>query len=227
VLLTGGVALNAVQVASEWTPPEDSACPEWTRAAAEALPLPDGEFTAAVCQFGIQFFADRREALHEMLRVLRPGGRITVAVWDKIDNCAPYAVLARLVERIAGQVASDALRAPFVLGDLSEVVALLETAGVGSVTAATCKGTGQFPSVRSLVEADLRGWLPIMGVVLDEETIGAVLAEAESALAEFVTMEGDLVFESSAHIVSGCKPVFVTVQVPEEPVIGARRGLFV
>jgi hypothetical protein len=28
-----------------------------------------------------------------------------------------------------------------------------------------------FPSVRSMVEADLRGWLPVMGVVLTEHQI--------------------------------------------------------
>lgn len=178
---------------------------EWSRAAAEALPLPDCEFTAALCQFGLQFFVDRREAVREMLRVLRPGGRLTVAVWDTIDNCIPYAILVRLLERLAGKAAANALRAPFVLGNMGEVIDLLESAGVDSVMAATCKGTGRFPSVRAMVEADLCGWLPIMGVVLDEPTIAAILAEAEVVLAEFVAPNGEIVFESSAHIVSGRK----------------------
>jgi len=53
-----------------------------------------------------------------------------------------------------------------------------------------------------MVEADLRGWLPIMGVHLDEETIDGVLAEAERELAEYVTGSGEAVFGSPAHIVT-------------------------
>ena len=54
-----------------------------------------------------------------------------------------------------------------------------------------------------MVEADLRGWLPVMGVHLTEQQISEIFAEAESALAEFVTRSGEIVFDSPAHIVSG------------------------
>lgn len=54
-----------------------------------------------------------------------------------------------------------------------------------------------------MVEADLRGWLPVMGVFLTEDQIRSILEEAETSLADYVTGEGEVVFNSPAHIVTG------------------------
>ena len=176
---------------------------EWREGVAESLPYPPASFDAVVSQFGMMFFTDCRQALREMLRVLKPGGRLAVAVWESLENSDAYAVEVALLERLAGKAAADALRAPFVLGDKPGLATLFAGAGVGSVSIETYEGTARFPSIRSMVEADLRGWLPVMGVVLAEETIEAVLNEAESVLAEYVTADGQVVFRSPAHIVTG------------------------
>jgi len=47
-------------------------------APAEALPFSDGAFDAATVAFGLRNVPDRRQALSEMHRVLRPGGRAVV-----------------------------------------------------------------------------------------------------------------------------------------------------
>lgn len=179
---------------------------EWRQGTAESLPYPDESFDAVVSQFGLMFFADRRQALQEMVRVLAPQGHLTVAVWDSLENVPAYAAEVALLDRVAGVRAADAVRAPFVLGARKDLVTLFEGAGVSSVAIATHTGTGRFPNVRTMVEADLRGWLPVMGIVLDEEQIQRILAEAESALGRYVTAEGSVVFDSSAHIVTGSKP---------------------
>ena len=41
-----------------------------------------------------------------------------------------------------------------------------------------------------MVEADLRGWLPVMGVDLEEPLILEILAAAEDELREFVEVHG-------------------------------------
>ena len=179
---------------------------EWTRGTAEALPFPGASFDAVVSQFGRMFFTDRARAVDEMLRVLVHGGRFAVAVWDALEKAPGFAVEVDLVERMAGAAAAQALRAPFVLGEREEVVALFETAGADSVDATTRTGGARFPSVRAMVEADLRGWLPVMGVTLPAATIEAILEEAESALADFVTADGSVEFDAPAHIVSGVRP---------------------
>jgi ubiquinone/menaquinone biosynthesis C-methylase UbiE len=176
---------------------------EWQECAAESLPYPDGSFDAVVSQFGLMFFSDRSQALREMIRVLKPGARLAVAVWDSLEKSEAYPEEVELLQRIAGKAAADALRAPFVLGDNTELISLFEASGVESVGVETHTGTAHFPSIRTMVEADLRGWLPVMAVVLQEEQIDTILHEAEGVLAEYVTADGKVVFNSPAHIVTG------------------------
>lgn len=178
---------------------------DWREGLAGALPFEDGSFDAVVSQFGMMFFPDRTEAVREMLRVLTSQGRVAVAVWDALERTPAYDAEVRLLERTAGQSAADALRAPFVLGDPDELLSLFRDAGAASVEVSTRTGAGDFPSVRSMVEADLRGWLPLMGVALPEELILQILEEAEEVLAPFVTPEGRVSFDSPAHIASGKK----------------------
>jgi SAM-dependent methyltransferase len=179
---------------------------KWREATAESLPYPDASFDAVVSQFGLMFFADRDRSLREMLRVLKPGGRLAIAVWDSLENSEAYPIEVEVLERHAGRPAADALRAPFVLGDTGALTALVEGSGTTSVSVRTEVGTARFPSIRTMVEADLRGWLPVMGVFLEEHQIRNILEEAESALAHYVTADGRVEFPAPAHIATGSRP---------------------
>jgi SAM-dependent methyltransferase len=177
----------------------------WREGVAESLPFPGESFDAVVSQFGLMFFTDRRQALREMLRVLAPGGRMAVAVWDSLEHMPAFAAEVALLDRMAGRPAADALRAPFVLGDRRELATLVAEAGAASVQVTTQGGTAQFPSIRTLVEADLRGWLPMMGVLLNEEQIDRILQEAQQTLGSYATADGKVAFPLSAHLVSATK----------------------
>ncbi len=178
---------------------------EWREGSADALPFPDASFDAVVSQFGLMFFPDRPRALREMWRVLRPGGRMAVAVWASLETTPAYATEIALVERLAGAKAADALRAPFALGDPADLAALWAEAGL-ELTLRTIEGKGRFPSIRALVEIDLRGWLPLVGVDLGAERIELILAEAESAFRPFRLADGRVEFASPAHIVTTSRP---------------------
>jgi SAM-dependent methyltransferase len=164
---------------------------EWREGMGEVLPYPDRSFKAVVSQFGLIFFADRREAVCEVLRVLAPGGRPAVAVWNCLDNTPGYAAEVALLERIAGR-----------LGDRKELVRLFASGGLAAVGITMHHGTAKFPSLRSMVEGDLRGWLPVMGVALVEDQIKRMIEEAEHALSAFVTTERTVEFDAPAHIVT-------------------------
>lgn len=179
---------------------------EWRHGVAESLPFADKTFDAVVSQFGLMFFDDRSEALRQATRVLKPEGRLAVAVWDSLDKIPAYADEVALLERHAGVPAADALRAPFLLGNRGSLTKMFADAGVSKVEVTTEKGTARFPSVRVMVEADLRGWLPVMGVVLMEEQIAGILEAAEHALRPYTARDGSATFETSAHVVTGTRP---------------------
>ncbi len=46
------------------------------------LPFPDNTFDAVSCRLGFMFFPDMLLAAKEMLRVLKPGGKIATSVWN-------------------------------------------------------------------------------------------------------------------------------------------------
>lgn len=178
---------------------------EYREGTAESLPFPDRSFDAVVSQFALMFFGDRRKALQEMLRVLAPGGRLVVAVWDSLESMPAFALEVVLLERMAGRPAADALRAPFVLGNRNDLATLFKDAGMASAEITTERGTARFPGIRVMVEADLRGWLPLMGVILTEDQIGHILREAEQALGSYATADGRASFPLSAHLVTAKK----------------------
>ena len=177
---------------------------DWRLAMAESMPFTDTSFDAVVSQFGLMFM-DCDRAIHEMLRVLKPNGLLVVAVWDTVQHIPAYAAEIVLLERVAGTHAADALRAPFVLGDRERLAETFNDAGAKSVVITTPNGVAQFPSIRVMVEADLRGWLPVKGVNLPEELISRILAEAEEVLAPYVTDDGRVRFDAPAHIVTARK----------------------
>lgn len=175
---------------------------DWRQGVAESMPFAEASFDAVVSQFGLMFMG-RRRAVREMLRVLGPDGRLAIAVWDAYETMPAYAAEIDLFERLAGRAAADALRAPFVLGDRQHLDEAFEDAG--SVAVATHQGLARFPSIQVMVEADLRGWLPVMGVHLDEATIRQVLDAAEDVLRTYVNQDGSVVFETRAHLVTASK----------------------
>ncbi|MFN8240476.1 MAG: methyltransferase domain-containing protein [Bacteroidales bacterium] len=50
------------------------------------LPFPDSSFDAVSCRFGFMFFPDMLLAAKEMTRVLKPGGKIAVTVWNEPEK---------------------------------------------------------------------------------------------------------------------------------------------
>ena len=177
----------------------------WKEGSAESLPFPNASFDVVVSQFALMFFADKRQALREMLRVLVPGGRLCVAVWAALEDTPPYATEVALLERYVSKAAADALRLPFALGNRADVTALFASAGVESVAIATLADQGRFPSIRAMLEADIQGWLPLVGIVLTHEQHEQLIAAAERELAGYLTAEGECVFEMPGHVVTGRK----------------------
>ena len=55
---------------------------------AHNLPFPENSFDLVACRFGVMFFTDVRNALAEIHRVLKPGGRCCFVAWGPFEQ--PY-----------------------------------------------------------------------------------------------------------------------------------------
>lgn len=174
---------------------------KWQQGAAESLPFENNTFDAVVSQFGLMLFEDPRAALEEMRRVLAPGGRLAVMVFDSLDNNPAYEAYVAVLEHLGLEQAAAALRFPFSLGDVDKLSALFETVGIGSASVATHEKTAHFPSVRAMIEGDVKGWFPLAGIALEGGDFEAVVSEAEVALEPFVDGDGTITFPASAHLV--------------------------
>lgn len=70
---------------------------------AERLPFPDASFDVALSTFGVMFAPNQARAAAELLRVVRPGGRIGLANWTPQGFLGRlFAVVARFVPPPAG-----------------------------------------------------------------------------------------------------------------------------
>ncbi len=179
---------------------------DWRLGDAAALPVPTASMDRVFCQFGLMFFDDRLAAAKEMARVLVDDGGVAVVVWDSLENNPAYGELVALLERTVGVAAAEATSVPFSLGEVDAVTGLLAEAGFVDVSSTGLAGTADFPSLASMVEAELRGWLPVCDIHLDEALIAAVLDEAQGVLASLVTSDGRARFPVAAHLVTGRKP---------------------
>jgi SAM-dependent methyltransferase len=112
---------------------------------AEALPFDDGEFDLLLCECSLCLFADKRRAVAEMGRVLRPGGRLAVSdvVVDR----------PRLPDELSGPEAAIAC-----IGDALSLRGYEELlAGAGLRVIATESRDGDAAALAERVEDRLRG----------------------------------------------------------------------
>ncbi len=176
---------------------------EWRHGAAEALPFADNTFDAVVSQFGLMFFADRETAVSEMIRVLKPGGYLAVAVWDSLENTPGYAAVTAMLQRLFGPEPANALRAPFNLGNLNDLRPIFANPEITNLQISTHIGTARFPSIESWMYTDIKGWT--LADMLDDDQFAQLLQAAETDLQPFVIADGSVAFDSPAHIVSARK----------------------
>ncbi len=126
----------ATDLVPEWEAVIDEACAkehltavEFHTMGAEALDFADGTFDVAFCQFGLMFVPEPVQALREMHRVLRDGGRLGIAVWSTPDRVGHFLVV-RTILRHGPQVApAERMPSPLDLGEPGLIERHVATAG--------------------------------------------------------------------------------------------------
>lgn len=178
----------------------------WQPGRAESLPFADASFDAVVSQFALMFFESKPTAIAEMLRVLRPRGRLAIAVWDALERAPGYLALTGLLRELFGSGVADAMRAPFALGDRHELQHLLAGAGAACVEVKTQPGIVSFSSVDAMISTE-RACVWTLGGLLDERQFALVRAQARDVLRPFVRGDGSVQFDCPAHIVTAQKAI--------------------
>lgn len=95
---------------------------------AESLDLPDASFDVVLCQFGLMFVDDFVQTLREFRRVLRPGGRVGIAVWSEPEKVGVF-LIPRLVAEALPPPPGDPPPSPMALGEPGLLERLVAEAG--------------------------------------------------------------------------------------------------
>jgi SAM-dependent methyltransferase len=100
----------------------------------ERIDEPDGSYDVVLCREGLMFALDPERAVGQMRRVLRPGGRLSVAVWGPRER-NPWLglVLDAVSAQLGRPVPAPGVPGPFSLPDADRLGGLLRGAGLADV----------------------------------------------------------------------------------------------
>ncbi len=156
---------------------------------AEALPFADETFDVVTSRFGIMFCPDYGQALREVRRVLRPGGRVALIVWGPQDQALfrnTVGVLSRHVETAKPDPGAPT---PFVFAKPGTLSAALSQAGFREVHEANRTVPWPFPgSVQDLWQFLWEAGGPAFGAIyekLPRAQLESVFEEIYAALQPF------------------------------------------
>jgi len=180
-----GIDLNPamIQVAQQIEPTID-----WRVGEAASLPYDEGSFDVALCQSALFFFPDAAAAVCEMARVVTPLGRVAVQTYAGLDEQPGYGPFVDTVVRHAGPGALTLLGTYWSKGDLDELRALMEDAGLEVDRTLRILGAVTFPSVDALVHTEIQA-TPLVQQV-SEAAYRTIGQDARQVLAPYVESSG-------------------------------------
>lgn len=129
---------------------------EFKRLELEWIDLPTASVDAALCRWGLMLVSDPAAALQEARRVLRPGGKLALAVWDAPER-NPWASIPTRALLELGHAEPPDPDAPnmFALADRNRLRELIEDAGFVEVLLDTVELRRDAASVQAFIEETL------------------------------------------------------------------------
>ncbi len=159
----------------------------------EHLDVPDASFDVVISRVGLIYFPDQQKALKEMLRVLKPGGRVAAIVYSTPDKNTFFSVPVSIIRKRAqlppplpGQPG------PFSLGAEGVIEKTFEQAGFTEVRAVRVDSPLRMASAADCVrfERESFGALHQMLSGLSDPEKQSVWEEIERGLEQFATEKG-------------------------------------
>jgi SAM-dependent methyltransferase len=118
----------------------------------EWIDLATASVDAVLCRWGVMLVVDSGAAAREMRRVLRPGGRVALAVWDEPEH-NPWAAVPIRALIALGQAEPPPPDAPgmFSLAAPGRLLALLQSAGFIDVVVAAVELDRTYTDIEAFV----------------------------------------------------------------------------
>lgn len=162
---------------------------EWHACGAEALPLADASVDLCLYLQGPQFVTDPPQALAEVRRVLKAGGRMAASTWSVIEDNKGHHALARALE---ARGLKPALK-PFSLGLPETARAIVEAAGFAIERFETGDFVARYPSVRAFIDGVAAGAPATRHALaqLSEAERAGFVADIEATLAPYAADPAD------------------------------------
>lgn len=172
---------------------------------ASAPDLPAGEFDVVLCRWGLMFVADLDDTLARVHRLLKPGGRLAIAVWGPPEQVPSISLGSRIIsERLALPPPGENDRTPFDLADIDALESRLGVAGFVQLRHQPVNVVYDFPSDERFLayRKELSQIERRLGHIEAAQREAAWHAVAE-ALAPYRTPEGRIVMENLAICLGG------------------------
>ncbi len=129
-LITSDAVAGMLEIARERAEEQRIANVEFKQLQLEWIDLPTASLDVVLCRWAVMLIIDPAAALRECRRVLKPGGRLALAVWDPPET-NPWTVIVQRVLVELGHVQQPPAGGPgmFALAAPGKLVELLEDAG--------------------------------------------------------------------------------------------------
>lgn len=174
---------------------------ETTACSGEALATEE-QFDVAVCALGLMYMPDPAQAISQLHRTLRPGGRVALSVWGERRNCG----WASLFEIVDARVASDVCPMFFAMGAPTALTGAMSDQGFVDVIEERICVTLDFPSDEAAIRAAFVGGPVALAYArFDDETKASAHAEYLDSIAQYRRGDGYLV-PGEFLIATGRKP---------------------
>jgi SAM-dependent methyltransferase len=161
---------------------------------AERIELEDDSVDGVLCRFGYMLMADPAAALAETRRVLRPGGRLTLAVWSAFERNPFFGIIGvSLVQRGYIEPPEPApAPGPFSMASAQRTEGLLRRAGFAEARTEELPGRFVLPDIDEYLSviADTAGPFALALRGLDAPDRAAVRTDVEDSLRRFAVDGG-------------------------------------
>lgn len=177
---------------------------------AQVHAFPPGSFDLVTSRFGVMFFADPLAAFANLGRALRPGGRLTMAVWASIADNVHWKIPFDVAVKLVGPPAPQPPEAPgpMAFQNPDYLRRILDGAGFSNVRIE--KRAFHVVGQSAQAEAEHASVLGPSGRLLDEKqaeepTRHAVVDETAAAFAAFALPNGEVRLPGTVLLVTASR----------------------